>query len=86
MRSDGSYAIGACDDPLKTIFISDELDSSLIKKVVCHEITHAAMFSYDIELSFEQEELLADLMATYGSEIIEVTNQIFTKMKIKGNS
>lgn len=86
MRSDGSYAIGACDDPLKTIFISNELESPLIKKVVCHEITHAAMFSYDIELSFEQEELLADLMATYGSEIIEVTNQIFTKMKIKGNS
>lgn len=74
MRSDGSYAIGACDDPLKTIYVSDELESSLAKKVVCHEITHAAMFSYDIELSFEQEELLADLMATYGSEIIEITN------------
>lgn len=86
MRSDGSYAIGACDDPLKTIYISNELSGSLTKKVVCHEITHAAMFSYDIELSFEQEELLADLMATYGSEIIEITDQLFTKIKIKGNS
>jgi len=37
-----------------------------MKKVLCHELTHAAMFSYGIELSIEQEELLADLIATYG--------------------
>lgn len=73
-KQDGDYAIGACDDLLKTIFISNDLNEHLTKKVLCHEITHAAMFSYDIELSFEQEELLADLMATYGSEIIEITN------------
>lgn len=39
------------------------------------------MFSYGIDLSLEQEELLADLVATYGYEIIEVTNTIFTKLK-----
>jgi len=52
-----------------------------LKKVLCHEITHAAMFSYDVNLSIEQEELLADLIATYGEEIIEVTNRIFRKIK-----
>lgn len=38
----------------------------MMKKVLSHEITHAAMFSYNISLSMEQEELLADLVATYG--------------------
>lgn len=50
-----------------------------MKKVLCHEIAHAAMFSYGVELGLEQEELLADLMATYGQEIIETTNKIINK-------
>lgn len=66
MRSDGSYAIGACDNMAKAIYIREGLPSALIKKVLCHELTHAAMFSYDVELCLEQEELLADLIATYG--------------------
>lgn len=66
MRSDGTYTIGATDDNSKTIYIRNNLHPSLIKKVLCHELTHAAMFSYNIDLSIEQEELLADLIATYG--------------------
>jgi len=38
----------------------------MIKKVLCHELTHAAMFSYNVELTLDQEELFADLIATYG--------------------
>lgn len=38
----------------------------MLKKILCHEITHAAMFSYNVDLSIEQEELVADLIATYG--------------------
>lgn len=53
----------------------------MLKRVLCHEITHAAMFSYNVELTYEQEELLADLLATYGSEIISITNEIFKKLK-----
>lgn len=51
-----------------------------MKKVLCHEITHAAMFSYNVELNVQQEELLADLIATYGQEIIDITNKIFTRI------
>ena len=82
-RSDGSYTIGVCDDTMKTIYISEGLDSQLFKKVLCHEITHAAMFSYNIELSIEQEEILADLFATYGQEIIDITNRTFIRLKEK---
>ena len=65
-RSDGTYALGMCSNAEKTIYINDELDIYIIKKVLCHEITHAAMFSYNVNLSIEQEEIIADLVATYG--------------------
>ena len=79
-RSDGSFALGACDDTTKTIYISEDVPNYKIKKVLCHEITHAAMFSYNVNLNVDQEELIADLIATYGEEIIAITNKIFTKI------
>lgn len=39
------------------------------------------MFSYNVNLTVDQEELLADLVATYGYEIIYITNEIFRKLK-----
>ena len=81
MRSDGSVTIGACDDKEKSIYILETLDNFYFKKVLCHELTHACMFSYNIELCLEKEELLADLMATYGYEIISITNSIFCRLK-----
>lgn len=80
-RSDGSHTLGMCDNNTRIIYISSELNSDYIKRVLCHEITHAAMFSYEVDLSIDQEELLADLMATYGEEIISITNKIFKKLK-----
>jgi hypothetical protein len=74
------YAIGVCDDDLKTIYIKDGLPDSYFKKVLAHELTHAAMFSYNIELTWEQEEILADLIATYGQEIVHITNLVFKRI------
>lgn len=83
-RNNGSLSIGACDDDTKTIYVNDMLNEQLMRKVICHEITHAAMFSYNILLTEDQEELLADLIATYGDEIIDITNRVFAKIK-RGN-
>lgn len=80
-RSDKSITIGSCDNDLKIIYICEGLSLPLMKKVLCHEITHAAMFSYNIILTLQQEELLADLIATYGQEIIYITNKIFQRIK-----
>lgn len=80
-RKDGSFAIGMCDGNLQTIFISEALHGIQLKKVLCHEMTHAAMFSYGVDLTIEQEEIVADLIATYGEEIIQITNQLFHKLK-----
>jgi hypothetical protein len=39
------------------------------------------MFSYNVLLSLDQEELLADIFSTYGNEIVAVTNKVFKKIK-----
>ena len=75
--------IGVCDDIVKTIFINKELNQKYIEKVLCHELTHAAMFSYNIDLTLEQEEILADLIATYGQEIVHITNLVFKRITEK---
>lgn len=84
LKPNGEFAIGACDDYRKAIFLNNNLNGIELKKVLCHEIMHAAMFSYNVSLSLVQEELLAELMATFGEEIIEITNMIFDYLKRKG--
>lgn len=80
-RSNGTLSIGSCDNNTKTIYINDNISNFQFKKVLCHEITHAAMFSYDIHLDEREEEVFADLLATYGEEIITIANYLFQKMK-----
>lgn len=63
-RTDGSHSVGVCDNNEKIIYICDTLQGDFLKKVMCHEITHAAMFSYNVNLTVDQEELIADLIAT----------------------
>jgi hypothetical protein len=38
------------------------------------------MYSYNVPLSFEAEEMIADLIATYGNEIINLTHIIYDTM------
>ena len=81
LTRDGKYTLGVCDDTVKSIYIANNLDKYKTELVLCHEITHAAMFSYNVYLSIEQEELLANLIATYGEELVDITNTIFKKIK-----
>ena len=79
-RPNGDFSIGACDNLTRTIYLNQTLYGALLKKVLCHELTHAAMFSYGVNLSIEQQELIADLISTYGEEIVYTTNKIFAKL------
>ncbi len=80
-KPDGEFTYGCCDSYTHTIYINNEIYGDFLKKVLCHELTHAAMVSYDVILSEEQEEVIADLIATYGREIIEMTNLLFSQIK-----
>lgn len=79
---DGGYTIGTCDDDMKTIYLANNLERNLLRKVLCHEIVHSAMFSYNVYLTYEQEELVADLIATYGREIIRNANEMFKRLQL----
>lgn len=80
-RSDGSYSVGSCDNDTGTIYLNEYLDGAFLRKVICHELTHAAMFSYGVQLNLDQEEILADLIASYGDEIMFITDKIFKKIR-----
>ncbi len=56
-RGSGEYSIGACDNLTRTIYINNTLHGGLLKKVLCHEIVHAAMFS---QLSTDITEMVKD--------------------------
>ena len=76
----GNPALGCCDDIVKTIFISNILTQREMKKVLCHEMVHAAMYSYDVPITDYIEEIVADLIATYGNEIMSLTHMTYDKM------
>lgn len=78
---EGEYALGMCNNSTKTIYINRDLNNHYYKKVLAHELTHAAMFSYNVYLDYYQEEIVADIIATYGQEIVEMTNVLFNKLK-----
>ena len=84
MRPDGSFTIGMCNNVEKVIYIIKGLNETQFYKVLAHEITHAAMYSYSVGLTIDQEELLANIIATYGGEIVNVTNKVFKKIKKQG--
>lgn len=76
-RPNGGFSVGACDSRTKTIYINSRVKGAFRKKVLCHEVTHAAMFSYNVILTERQEELVAELIATFGNEIIYITDTLF---------
>lgn len=79
MRSDGSYALGMCDGNRRIIYVNSALHGAKLKKVLIHEITHACMFSYGINLGLETEEVFCDLMATHGTRIIKTADRILDR-------
>lgn len=75
-RPDGTHTVGACDDKLKTIFISNAIYGDFYKKVLYHELTHAVMFAYDVTLTVDEEELVAEVVATFGKEIFDIVHDL----------
>jgi hypothetical protein len=77
LMSPNGPALGCCDDITKTIYISNSVHPSQVKKVLCHELVHAAMYSYNVDINDYEEEIVADLIATYGDEIIALSNIVY---------
>ena len=78
-----THSLGVCDKVTQTICVDKTLPPQLLKEVLCHEIVHAFMYSYMIDLSYSEEELVAELMSQYGEDILEVTNAIYNGIGMK---
>ena len=84
LMPNGNFALGACNDATKTIYISDDLDTVLFEQVLCHELVHASMFAYNVALGHDEEELIAEIISVFGEEIIDITNIMFDRIKKGG--
>lgn len=82
---DGSFTLGSCSNITKTIYLSFDLNYKL-QKVLCHELVHATLFSYNIQLNSIQEEELADIIATYGNLILSLSNELIFKIRAQTNA
>ena len=80
-RSDGSVTCGVCDFGDRCIYLSDMLQGAFLRKVYIHEVCHAAIFSYSINIDLLQEEFLCDFIATYGDEIFAIVDSLFMALK-----
>ena len=78
-----THALGVCDKVTQNIYIDKTLSPHLLKEVICHELVHAFMFSYSIDLSYDEEEIVAELMSQYGEQIFEITDIIYNGIKMK---
>lgn len=78
-----THALGVCDKTTQTICIDKTLSPQKIKEVLCHEIVHAFMFSYMVDLTYDEEELVAELMTEYGEDILKKTNAVYNGIKMK---
>lgn len=75
-QPNGRQAIGACVPEEQRIYISAATAyTSLYTQVLCHEIAHAAVFSYGIDLPLDEEEFLASFISLYGQEILDIVNR-----------
>ena len=81
LMPNGKFALGACDDATKTIYISNALHGGAFEQVLCHELVHASMFAYDVMLEHNEEELIAEIIAVFGEEIIDITDMLFERIR-----
>lgn len=81
--SNGKQVLGMCDNNIKTIFIADNQTDYKTEHIICHEITHAICFEYNITIPYELEENLCNFMADHGKEIIYIVEDLISAITRK---
>lgn len=84
-RSDGSRTVGVAFLDENTIYISKTAHGAFLRRILAHELVHAFCLSYSIFMSIDEEERLADWVATYGTELVYLLDDlmgVISKTKI----
>ena len=79
-RSDGSLTVGVTDGNDNCVYLSDLLSGAFLQKVLCHELCHCFMMSYNISIPIEQEEFLADWISIHGEDLIYLLDDLMSAM------
>lgn len=82
-RTNGEYALGVTDKNLKSVFLANNLSEVMTRKVICHELCHVICMSYNIYMTIDEEEQLADWIATYGTELMYLLDDLMYRVKTK---
>lgn len=80
----GGYALGACNDGDKTIYISAALNEYDFWTVLAHEITHAQLYSNNIYLDYNTEEIVAEIVSVFGKKVVALTDEMFRRLITRG--
>ena len=75
-RSDGSITLAVTDWNDRSVYVSTAPKGTYLRKIMAHELVHCFMFSYSIHISLEWEEYIADWVATYGTDLITLLDNI----------
>lgn len=86
MDRTGNMTLATTDPVTNTIFLSDSVSGYMKKKVIAHEMGHAACVSYGLisvireccksSRCIEMEEFICNFVADYGEEIFERTYEM----------
>lgn len=70
------------------IYMDKDLQPTLFRQILLHELLHAFSFSYGVHLKADEsdEEVIADFFGAHADEMVEAANQIIKKFKDKGGS
>lgn len=73
----GTITLGCCDNLRHIIYINKRLNIDMFYRVLIHEISHACLESYGVEINEEQEEEFCQLMERYGNTILDNADSVF---------
>lgn len=76
MRSNGTITVGMTDNNTKSIYLSNKLKGTFLRRVMAHELCHAFCFSYDVYMPIDEEERLADWISLYGSDLVYLLDDL----------
>lgn len=83
MRSDGSYCLGMTDCDKCTVYLSNRLRGTILRKVLAHELCHCFCVSYGILMPIEQEEYLADWISLHGADLVHLLDDLMLRVSRK---
>lgn len=84
-RSDNVFVLGVTDNSMHRVYIASGLSNALYTKVLTHELCHVFCFSYDLCMDIQTEEIVADFVATYGRDIIDIADNVLSNLFFEQN-